>query len=125
MKLLCLLKRKAGMSAEEFRAYYEANHVPLISRLLPFFTAYERNYRDAGHDFAPAHVANQFTGPDFDVVTEISFASREDYQRMLDALADPAIGEPIRCDEENFLDRDSLALYMVETLASPGAVRPS
>lgn len=125
MKLLCLLKRKTGMSAEEFRAYYEANHVPLITRLLPFFTAYERNYRDERHDFAPAHVADRFTGPDFDVVTEISFASAEDYRRMLDALADPAIGEPIRRDEENFLDRGSLALYMVETLTSPGAVTPS
>ncbi|KQX23529.1 MULTISPECIES: EthD domain-containing protein [unclassified Sphingomonas] len=125
MKLLCLLKRKAGMSAEAFRAYYEANHVPLITRLLPFFTAYERNYRDARYDFAPAHVDDRFTGPDFDVVTEISFASVEDYQRMLDALADPAIGEPIRRDEEKFLDRGSLALYMVETLASRGAVTPS
>lgn len=125
MKLLCLLKRKAGMSAKDFRAYYEANHVPLVSRLLPFFTAYERNYVDPAYSFAPAHVARRFAGPEFDVVTEISFASREDYQRMLDALADPAIGEPIRRDEENFLDRDALALYIVETLSSPGTVTPS
>ncbi|KRB81468.1 hypothetical protein ASE00_15965 [Sphingomonas sp. Root710] len=125
MKLLCLLKRKAGMTAQEFRDYYEANHVPLVTRLLPFFTAYERNYRNPEHEFAPAHVGNQFTGPDFDVVTEISFASAEDYRRMLAALEDPAIGEPIRRDEENFLDRDSLALYMVDTISSPGAITPS
>ncbi|ATE65843.1 EthD domain-containing protein [Rhizorhabdus dicambivorans] len=122
MKLLCLLTRKAGMTHQEFRDYYEANHVPLISRLLPFFTAYERNYLNSGYSFSPAHVEERFAGPTFDVVTEISFASVADYQRMLDALTDPTIGDPIRRDEENFLDRASLALYMVDTVSSPGAL---
>nr|WP_245405841.1 EthD domain-containing protein [Sphingobium sp. Sx8-8] len=122
---MCLINRKPGMSVEDFRTYYETNHVPLVTRLLPFFTAYERNYRDRAYSFVPAHLATRFIGPEFDVVTEVSFAGPPDYQRMLDALANPEIGDVIRADEENFLDRRTMALYMVETLNTPGVVTPS
>jgi len=42
---------------------------------------------------------------DFDVVTELTFASASDYERMRQALADATILSQIVRDEENFMDR--------------------
>jgi len=42
------------------------------------------------------------------------FDTRENYEKMLTVLADPAIGNMIKEDEMDFLDRDEMSMYMVE-----------
>lgn len=119
MKMIALIKRKAGLSSEQFREHYETSHAPLITELLPFFTDYRRNYQDPSLQFHPDHVEAVYQGPDFDVMTEISFASKADYEKMVTALEDPQIAERIRADEEQFIDRASIALYMTEEVVNP------
>lgn len=113
MKLICLLKRKPGLTPREFRDHYEGVHAPLAARLLPFFSEYRRNYV-LGDGAAVAEHAKA-EGPEWDVVTEFVFASRADYDAMCAALADPDIGGPIAEDEERFLDRKAITVFMTET----------
>ena len=114
MKILCFLKRKPGLSREQFIDYYEQRHVKLIAKLLPFYTEYKRNFVDPGEVYAPGHLENKAQAvPPFDVVTELSFASREMYDRMLAALADPEIGATIAADEDNVFDRSAMVIYTV------------
>lgn len=115
IKMLCMMSRKKGMSRADFKAYYEANHVPLVERLLPFYVKYSRNFVCDVQDYQPAHVDNHADNePEFDVVTSLTFESQAMYQKMVDALADPEIGGQIARDEENFFDRDAMRIYLVE-----------
>jgi uncharacterized protein (TIGR02118 family) len=118
MKLMLLFTRKAGVTPEAFRAYYETRHVPLSLRLLPYFKSYARNYvQREGYD--PTGAGN--AGPAFDVVTEITFETREDFEGMMRAMADPKILDQIVADEENFIDRSKLVMFFVDEAETPKA----
>jgi hypothetical protein len=115
MKILCFLKRKAGLSRAEFIDYYERRHVKLVAELLPFYTDYKRNFIEPDEVYAPEHLENKAqAAPPFDVVTELTFASRAMYDRMLAALADPRIGPRIAADEDNVFDRSAMIIYTVD-----------
>src|SRR5262245_28735697 len=114
IKLVCFMNRKPGMSMEEFKRYYEENHVPLINRLMPFWQDYRRNFVE-DREHSAAHMApGRQTGAMFDVMTELTFASEEMHQKCLDALADPVIGKIVAEDEEKFFDRSSMRTFVVD-----------
>jgi uncharacterized protein (TIGR02118 family) len=102
VKLIFLFKRKPGTTLQQFRDYYEHKHAPFAVKLLPYFKSYKRNYIRHDQDYRPGGIGAKI---DFDVVTELTFASAGDYERMRQALADPAIHGQIVRDEENFMDR--------------------
>jgi len=52
--------------------------------------------------------------PDFDSITEIWFRSRDAYDAILAAHANPSIDGQIDRDEENFLDRGKSRFFIVE-----------
>lgn len=110
IKAVALLARKPGSTHAEFAAYYENNHAKLIRRLLPQIIEYRRNYLDldslAGAPDAPT--------PDFDVITEFTFASRADYDAMLATHAQPEVKAAIEADEANFIDRSRSRMYLVD-----------
>ena len=115
MKILCMLKKRPGMSFEDFKAYYENNHAPLCEKLIPFYTEYKRNFIPPVQDYSTGQLDNALPAElPFDVVTEVKFANREMYQKMVDALSDPAIGDIITRDEENLFDRSAMTVYIVE-----------
>lgn len=121
MKIICFMKRKPGLTAEEFRDHYENHHAPLALELLPFFSAYKRNYIRHDLSYQPEHLARHAATPSHDVITELSFASRAEYEAMLAALADPVIGGRIARDEERFLDRDAMQMFFVDEMDSSAA----
>jgi EthD domain len=43
-KILLFMKRRAGMSVEDFRDYYENHHVPLVTKGAPSLGRYVRRY---------------------------------------------------------------------------------
>ena len=115
IKLVCLLKKKPGMSREAFVKRYEEGHVPLIEKLLPFYTKYRRSFIIDDEKYEPGHVANAAPPErDFDVITELWFDSRENYEKLLAALADPEIGGLITEDEKDLFDRDKMTMYLLE-----------
>jgi uncharacterized protein (TIGR02118 family) len=120
MKMILLLKRKPGITAEEFKNYYESNHAPMATKYLHFGT-YKRYYIDKENLYEAGHVEHAAPLPDYDVVVEIGFDSPDDYQKMMDVLGDPVSGKQFADDEANFLDRDSLQMFFVDEYETPVA----
>lgn len=113
-KAVCLLKRRQGMSFDEFVDYYETNHRLLGEKWLPTVKSYVRRY------LRP--VANPVTGEapelDYDVITEMWFETREAFEAAMAGLCDPGALREISEDEEKLFDRSRICLCTVEEYAS-------
>ncbi len=103
IKGMSLIKRKPGLSQEEFSRHYEEVHVPLALRHFPF-KRYVRNYVISPPDAEE---------PGFDCITEVWFDTMEDCQ----AAAEFSISEAYQViseDEEKFMDRSKIVAFLVE-----------
>lgn len=115
LKFVALLKKKEGMSREDFIDYYENKHAPLMSTLLPPFKDYRRCYLMKDDMFVAGHTADAATTPPwFDVICEIWYEGREQYEAMQAMTDNPEIGAKIKADEENFLDRSQICMFLVD-----------
>jgi uncharacterized protein (TIGR02118 family) len=116
LKAVVLLRRKPGLTFEQFKHHYETNHVPLVRRALPTIGKYVRNYLDLNSVSAGRQEGGTDDGPTpyFDVITEVWFDDDAAYQGFVDALSNPAVSEMLREDEERFLDRSIVQTYAVE-----------
>lgn len=112
-KVVAFIKRKAGITPEEFRDYYETRHAPLIERLTPKMLAYRRNYLNFA---APFKRDEEHIG--FDVVTEMEFADEAACQAWFDAFAAPAVLDQVLEDERNFLDQSRVMVCAVDLESS-------
>lgn len=108
-KSIALMKSKPGLTREQFIDYYENNHVPLIRSLLPEICGYRRNFIEEAVYVAPACAE-----PDYDVITELWYADRAAFESAMARHAQPEIGGRIGADEENFLDRSKVRMFVVE-----------
>jgi uncharacterized protein (TIGR02118 family) len=111
IKVFGYLKRKPGLSPQEFADYYEHNHVPLV--LSKAFTpmVYKRNYIQRGDAF-------NIEGSEisFDCMTELVFTDRDDLSAWMASLGVDEIAR----DEENFIDRAATRAYVVDECSSAG-----
>jgi uncharacterized protein (TIGR02118 family) len=114
MKMIVLFRRKQELTLEQFREHYERRHAPLAMQLFPYLREYVRNYirRDVAHQRAGGEA--MAASLDFDVITEITFDSKDDYDRMVRAMADPVIREQVVEDEKRFLDRSATVVFLVD-----------
>jgi len=113
-KTICLLKRKPGMSFDDFKAYYETHHKRFGETYLPEGARFIRRYMHA--------VANPMTGDvpelDYDVITETFFASREEWEATMAIYAEPALAAEMAEDEEKLFDRSKITFAIVEEYES-------
>ena len=101
-KLLILTKRKAGMSLQEFREYYEKRHAVLVQRITPLMRGYRRNY------LTPVLGAGE-AEPPYDCVAEAWFDTEEDFRLTLDSLVcDPHKTAVLAEDEAKLFDRSTI-----------------
>jgi uncharacterized protein (TIGR02118 family) len=112
IKMMFVIRRKPGISHSEFREYYEANHVPLCTSLLPPVEFYRRNYVIDGTTFGT--IGFETGSFPYDVLTELGFADRKAYEDFLEVAGRPEISARIAADEEQFMDRASVALFLVD-----------
>ena len=100
VKLTCLLKRKPGMSVEEFHRHWRDVHGPLIAglpNLARHVVRYEQHPRLEG---------SQAVGTaGFDGVAEQWFRSLDDFMAF---VGEPDYARHVAPDEERFLDRAGL-----------------
>ncbi|MBV6424757.1 MAG: hypothetical protein NAOJABEB_02571 [Steroidobacteraceae bacterium] len=115
IKAIALLKSRPELSRDEFMRYYETRHVPLMRGLLPETLEYRRNYLE----LEGAFIYEGASAPDFDVITEMWFADRESYERMMAIATRPDIAQRIAEDEANFLDRSKTRLFLVDERGAP------
>ena len=106
-KVLWLLKRKPGITFEQFRDHYENSHAVLGQKYLGhLMVAYKRNY-DMGNA-AGAEARPKASG--YDCITEWVMPDARAFEESMRLLADPVIGKIFHDDEEHFLERESVRL---------------
>lgn len=109
-KTVCLLKRKPGMSFEDFMDYYESYHAKLGEKVLPDGIRYVRRYLRG----VPNPVTGEVAELEYDVLTEMWFETREAYDEAMAALSEPKIAAEIVEDEEKLFDRPKIRFCTIE-----------
>ena len=107
IKVVAILKRKKGLSFEQFRDHYETSHAMLAKKHFGhLFSDYRRNYLPSAPSITasdPAAAAAGSAAPD--VVTEICFRDEKAFAEFGRLFGDPATQKIFTDDEERFLDR--------------------
>lgn len=114
--VITLLKRRDGMSREDFRAYYESTHRRIGERVLAgYATRYVRRY------LTPTDGLDQTC--DADVVMEIDFPDEATRDACFASLGDPAVLAEIVEDEQRLFDRSRIRTFSVTESASEMGAR--
>jgi uncharacterized protein (TIGR02118 family) len=111
IKVFGYLKRRPGLSPQEFADYYENHHVPLVLSKTFMPIVYMRNYIQRGDAFNIE--GDEIT---FDCMTELVFADRDDLSAWMASLG----GDEIAQDEANFIDRAATRAYVVDERSTTG-----
>jgi uncharacterized protein (TIGR02118 family) len=112
--MVALLKRRSGMSMQEFIEYYEKRHAVLARELLPELRDYRRNY--------VMHVGprSNAVDPDFDVITEMYFDDAAAAQAMYDRLrSDTVLARRMQEDEAALFDCGRFVILALDERVSP------
>ena len=112
VKVMILDKRKKGMSFEDFRNHYENVHAPLFLSLVPRISLYRRNYLTPVTGIE--NIADwEFDQPDYDCIVEMIYETQEDHDNAQAFLLSEA-ASVLAEDEENFIDRRSMAIFAAD-----------
>ena len=113
LKLIVCVKRKPGLTREEFSAYWRDNHGPLV-KSVPEFMRHVRKYVQC-HLTEGTASGEPLIGsiPDYDGVGELWFDSPEALQQ---AFNEPRYLEIIRPDELKFIDLANCLSFQTEEL---------
>lgn len=104
IRIITLLKRRPGMSREDFVAYYESTHRLIGEKVLGgFVTHYVR------HHLVP--LDGSTVDHDFDVVMEMGFPDQAARDACMAHLSRPDIRAEIDADEEMLFDRPRMRVY--------------
>lgn len=112
VKLTCLLRRKAGMSPEQFHTYWRERHGPLVAatRSGSHVIRYEQHHRPLSDYPTEGAVADATRSEGYDGVTEQWFASMDEYRAH---IAEEDFTD-VWADLQNFLDTDRLEFVLTE-----------
>ncbi|HUD27657.1 MAG TPA: EthD domain-containing protein [Novosphingobium sp.] len=112
-KILLFMKKRADISIEAFREYYETRHAPLAEKYSSGVSRYIRRYVDP----QPHPETGAFTdGPD--VITELWFEDEKVYRATLAYITTSLMPDEIVADEANLFDRASFRIATVVERAS-------
>ena len=100
-KILLFMKRRPGMTMDDFRDYYENHHVRFGEESSRGITRYIRRYIDP--------MPNPETGDDselpYDVITELWFDDRAMFEGTVKFLSTTVMSDEVIDDEKNLFDR--------------------
>lgn len=110
-KFISFMARRPDVSVEAFRDYYETVHARIGEEISAKVgvSRYFRRYVDRlpygqdvdTHDFV------------YDVITEVWFDNREDFERVVGSVPRGALPDGVASDEERFLDRSKTRFVTV------------
>lgn len=109
IKAVYLLKRKEGLSREEFFRYWREVHGPLAKKHFPWYKNYVQNHIIAASGEEPA----------FDGIVEVWYGDMHDYQLGRQFYSSDA-GKVIRDDEGRFMDVGKRMRFVVEEVPMMG-----
>jgi len=110
VKLVACLKRKPGMTSQEFHRYWREVHGPLVKGVPEFFR-HVRKYVQGHTVSASAPGFPPASATAYEGVAELWFDSVEAAGK---AFAEPRYLEIIRADEKKFLDLPGCSIFIVE-----------
>jgi hypothetical protein len=125
-KVAWLLRRKPGITFEQFRDHYETSHAVLGQTYFGhLIQSYTRNYNlrpdpraEAAGPIDRFVAARQW---DYDCITEWELRDEQALVEIFELLFDPKIGKIFHDDEEHFLDRDAVRLVRCDVhMSEPG-----
>jgi uncharacterized protein (TIGR02118 family) len=118
LKMIALLKKRAGMSRAEFRDYYEARHAPLIlAQQGPNMLEYRRNY-------LTGEMINGAEDMPFDVISEFVYADRAAFDRAFERMMTPEAVREREEDEARLFDIPAIRVFMVEACETDCSATP-
>src|SRR5579884_3676691 len=107
IKMIALLKRRPGMSRQEFRDYYERRHAPLIlEQQGPNMLEYRRNYLTD---------KDMVVGVDdlgFDVISEFLYPDQAAFDRAFARLLAPECTKVREEDEAKLFDIKAIRVFL-------------
>ncbi|GAA1843971.1 hypothetical protein GCM10009836_24190 [Pseudonocardia ailaonensis] len=113
-KVMLLVKRKPGMSMEDFVDYYENVHAAR-DKSGSGIVHYARHYLRP----APSFTDDETAEPPFDAVTEVWYSDRAAYDAIREKLVQkPAWVADVVADEERFMDRARCRTVFVDSRVS-------
>ena len=108
-KILIFLKRRSGMSIEDFRRYYEEVHVPLCLKFEQSASRYLRRFIDP--------LPNPETGESgdlaYDVITELWFEDEAVFRATAKFMSTRSMPKEVVEDEKNLFDRGKTRIATV------------
>ncbi len=110
-KILLFMKRRAGMSVADFRAYYENHHVPLALSLgggAPL-ARYVRRYLEP----QPHAETGRNDELAYDVITELWFTDEARWRSTVKYLSTSVMHPDIVADEAQLFDRGAMRMATV------------
>jgi len=126
-KVIAMMKRKQGISLDEFRHHYETIHAPMGLKSLANTKRYFRRYlhpiselgMDSGLTQAITEVAANpgvlgQEGTEFDVITEMWFENRAEFEKAFRAMGTPEHLKMSTEDSMRFMDMSKSRMYTVD-----------
>jgi uncharacterized protein (TIGR02118 family) len=107
IKIIGFTKKKQGLTIDEFARYWQEEHAPLGFEILPDDI---RIMRYVHHYAVPMEGLG---APPFDGVAEFGFEDMDMFQKWFAWFMSDG-GQLLRDDEENFIDRSSTTVVIVE-----------
>jgi hypothetical protein len=110
IKMVVLLKRKAGVSLADFGERYEHRHAPLFERVIPDEVAAAIKGYTQSH---PVQLGRNPAEPAYDCVTEFLFDDLAGLRVWSDWYLGDA-GKVLRDDEEEFMDTSQRVVLVTD-----------
>ena len=120
-KVVTSMKKRAGLSREDFMDYYANRHIPFLQTIVkgPAPLAYRRNFVRYGDPLMDiighGRAVRAEADGEFDVLTEGVYRNREEAMASMGQLFVPGVLEKLLQDEQNFLQIDKVKVYVVDT----------
>lgn len=127
IKIIILMRKKAGITREAFISYYENKHSRLVYRLKGIVIEYRRNYplpeysgSSAGFTADTENGASglEYAGLEYDCITEATVADEEALKVMFEIMARPDVRAEIDEDEKHFIDQSSIRMFVCANRAT-------
>ena len=114
IKVIMPMRRREGMTINQFREYYETKHRIIGEKYLKGYgLKYIRRFTNP----LPDRDGNIYD-PDFDVLMEIWYPDMETFENCAKSLQKPDVKKEINDDEERIFDLSLMRSYIVEEYES-------
>jgi len=117
-KLMLTIKKKKGITRQEFMDHYDKVHLALAKKIMPPLHLHRRNYVYTDHPFytyvGDNRAANKEADRPFDVIVEVFWETEADARKSMDAMFNGDTNRQITEDETNFCEPGGVNFYVVE-----------